>query len=80
MSSVFSIDPKHVEGEKRLGRAIARILDDKVVRTDGCYIVTPTHMHQLQRAFEKTFAKPPLTSTGKQIMASFRRNRRKPRN
>lgn len=75
---VATIDWKHVEGEQRLGRAIKRIISDKTVdHTGGVYYITRQHMEQLERAYDKTFAKPKLTKIGEQVMASFRRNTRK---
>lgn len=55
MSTVFASNPKHAEGERRLGRAIKRILDDKVVRANGDFIVTPEAMTKLERAYVRTF-------------------------
>jgi hypothetical protein len=71
MSQVFGIDRSHVQGELRLGRAIKRILMDKVVRANGDYIVTPQNMAKLERAYDRTF--PEMDMAAKEFLKQVRR-------
>lgn len=76
MSQVFGIDPKHVEGERRMGRAIKRIISNKVVDATGAFFFVPRgHMESLERAYDKSF--PELDQRAKDFLKIAKRARRR---
>ncbi len=66
-----------VADKKRLGRAVKRVLDEAGDEGIDMAFLSIGTLRALKRAYDKAFAKPPLTPTGKMVLAAFRRNSRK---